>query len=358
MMNEIAGPIPHVRKIAVLRANRLGDFIAGLPALEALRATYATAEIVLLGSEWHVPFLRERPGPVDRVVAIPAEWDPISGVRHGQPTPALDRVIAALADEQFDLAIQMHGGGRNSNPLISRLGARYAVGLRAPDAPPLDRWVPYVFYQHEVLRALEVVALVGAVTSHLEPRVAVTAADLAAAGAVVPETGEPLAALHPGASDSRRYWPVEKFAAVGDALADLGAHVVVTGTEDERALADGVVATMHGAAQNLCGRLSLNALTGLLSRCRVMVANDTGPLHLAEAVGAATVGIYWCGNVITFGPLTRARRRPAISWRIHCPECGADTTSRRCAHQSSFVADVPTEEVISSAVELFSASPP
>jgi ADP-heptose:LPS heptosyltransferase len=292
------------------------------------------------------------------VVAIPAEWDPISGVQHGQPTPALDEVMAALAREQFDLAIQIHGGGRNSNPLILRLGARHTVGLRAPDAPPLDRWIPYVFYQHEVLRALEVVALVGAVPVQVEPRLAVTPADLSEASVVVPETEGPPAALHPGASDSRRYWPVEKFAAVGDALAALGAHVVVTGTEEERMLADGVVAAMRAPAQNLCGRLSLNALAGLLSRCRVMVANDTGPLHLAEAVGAATVGIYWCGNMITFGPLTRARRRPAISWRLHCPECGMDTTIRRCEHQSSFVADVPTDEVIASAVELFADFPP
>lgn len=63
--------VPGVRRIAVLRANVLGDFIFALPALEALRAAYPQAEIVLLAKKWHATFLQGRPGPVDRVVAVP-----------------------------------------------------------------------------------------------------------------------------------------------------------------------------------------------------------------------------------------------------------------------------------------------
>ena len=62
---------PNVRKIAVLRVNGLGDFIAAVPALEALRAAYPAAEIVLLAKDWHAAFLAGRPGPVDRVVVVP-----------------------------------------------------------------------------------------------------------------------------------------------------------------------------------------------------------------------------------------------------------------------------------------------
>src|SRR5258708_31084265 len=73
--------VPGVRKIAVLRANALGDFILTLPALEALRAAYPHAEIVLLAKKWHAAFLANRPGPVDRVVVVP----PYGGVG-GEPT--------------------------------------------------------------------------------------------------------------------------------------------------------------------------------------------------------------------------------------------------------------------------------
>jgi ADP-heptose:LPS heptosyltransferase len=345
--------VPNVRKIAVMRANQLGDFIFSLPALEALQATYTQAEIVLLGRKWHADFLKHRPGPVDRVAAIPPVWDNRVGLGDKESDPDLDRFFEELRQEHFDLALQMHGGGLNSNPFILNLGARFTAGLSTPDAAPLDRSTPYIYYQSEIMRLLEVVALVGAnETPSLEPRLSVTQADLTESLEVVPDRDRPLVALHPGATDPRRHWPAEKFALTGDALAKAGARVVVTGTGPERALVERVIGAMECPAQNLCDQLSLNGLVGLLSRCKVLVTNDSGPLHLAMAVGAATVGIYWCGNLINAGPLTRARHRPALSWRLDCPECGVDCTKVRCAHTASFVADVPAEEVIESALDL------
>ncbi len=351
--------VPDVRKIAVLRVNALGDLIFSLPALEALRAAYPMAEIVLLAKDWHATFLTGRPGPVDRVVVVP----PSTGV-NGPPgieveeDPAeLERFFAAMNRERFDLAIQIHGGGRYSNPFVQRLGAKLAVGLRTPDAAPLDRWVPYIYYQSEILRYLEVVALIGATPTILEPQLMVTEHDLTEAQQVVSQTRQPLIALHPGVGDPRRQWPPEKFAAVGDALAAAGAHVVVTGTESEQQLVEAVVDTMEAEAHNLCGQLSLGGLAGLLSRCRLVVSNDSGPLHLAGAVGAATVGIYWCGNMINAGPITRSRHRPAISWRLDCPICGTDCTRATCDHRASFVADVPVEEVVAAAHDLLDSTP-
>jgi len=345
-------PVPNVRKIAVLRANGLGDYIVALPALEALRAAYPDAEIVLLGTAWHRAFLAGRPGPVDRVVLVPASRGVNGGEDAEEDPAALDRFFAEIRRERFDLALQLHGGGRHSNPLVLRLGTRVTAGLRAPDAPPLDRWLPYVYFQHEVLRYLEVVGLVGAGAVTLQPRLAVTEADLAESYRVVPETAAPLVALHPGARDPARRWPPEKFALVGDALTAAGARVVVTGAEDERDVVAAVLDAMRAEAVDACGHLSLGGLAGLLARCRVVVANDTGPRHLAEAVGAATVGIFWCFNLVNFGPLTRARHRPFVSWQLICPMCGADRSQYTCPHHPSFVAGIPAEEVAAAALEL------
>jgi ADP-heptose:LPS heptosyltransferase len=113
---------------------------------------------------------------------------------------------------------------------------------------------------------------------------------------------------------------------------------------------------MQYKAQDVCGCLSLNGLTGLLSRCSVVVSNDTGPLHLARAVGTATVGIYWCGNLITAGAMTRKFHYPAISWRLNCPVCDVDCTRSRCEHTASFVDDVSTQEVTASALDLLQSS--
>src|SRR5690606_3144459 len=127
-----------IRKIAVLRANAIGDYIFALPALSALAATYPEAELVLLAKAWHHEFLRRRPGPVSRVIVVP----PSRGVNGDEATvenkAELLEFFAAMQRERFDLAIQMHGGGRYSNPFTAALGARLSVGLRADDAPALE----------------------------------------------------------------------------------------------------------------------------------------------------------------------------------------------------------------------------
>lgn len=126
----------------------------------------------------------------------------------------------------------------------------------------------------------------------------------------------------------------------------------MTGAGDERHRVRAVVEGMRAGARDLAGRLSRNGLAGLLARCDVVVSNDSGPLHLAGAVGTATVGIYWCFNHVTAGPMTTTRHRAAITWRVSCPVCGIDRSRMGCPHHPSFVADVAVEEVITSAVDL------
>ena len=352
--DELPALVPGVRKIAVLRASRLGDLVVALPALAALRDAYPDAEITLLGWPWHVEFLARRPSPVDRVVVVPVA----AGVRE-EPGEREDEVELAdffrrMAREEFDLGIQLHGGGRHSNPFVRRLGARLTAGLCAEDATPLDRFARYVYYQPEVLRWLEVVSLVGARPRDVRPSLAVTSADVDEAERALAGLPRPFALLHPGAVDPRRRWPALKFALVGDALARAGATVLVTGGPEEGSLVAEVRAAMREACVTFAGRLTLNGFAGLLSLADVVVANDTGPRHLAEAVGTPTVGVYWCGNVINAGPVTRGRHRPAISWRLECPVCGVDCTRDSCLHSASFVAEVEADEVIASALELLS----
>lgn len=358
LSGDIGTRIPSVERIAVLRANALGDYLFAVPALDALRAAYPRSEIVLLGADWHHRLLTGRPGPVDRVVPVP----PSPGINdpHGEATedPAkLAAFFMRMKAEQFDLAVQMHGGGRNSNPFVRRLGARCSAGLRAPDAAPLERNLPYVYYQHEIVRLLEVVGLVGAGPVSLEPTIALTRDDVQEADEALGRRGEPFVVLHPGATDPRRRWPADRFAAVGDALWTAGLSVVVSGSGAEAPLVAEVMARMSAPATPLVDAVGIGGLAAVCARSRLVVSNDTGPRHLAQAVGTPTVAVYWCGNLVTAGPLTRRRHRPHISWTVHCPVChascvGTGDDAGRCGHDPSFVASVPVAPVVADALEL------
>ncbi|TCB99547.1 glycosyltransferase family 9 protein [Micromonospora zingiberis] len=360
LLTPAAGRVPDVARIAVLRANALGDFIFVLPALDALRSAYPQAEVVLLGAPWHAQLWRDRPGPVDRVLVVPAAPG-IRAAGSGEPEASMVDFLAAARAERFDLALQLHGGGANSNPLVAALGARVSAGLRAEDAPPLDRWLRYVYYQPEVIRYLEAVALVGAPATTITPTLAVTEADRAEAAAVLGEPTRPRVALHPGATDTRRRWPAERFAEVARTLHADGYEVLVTGTPAEQDVVDRVVAAAGVPVRPQVGTLSLGGLVGCYADCELVISNDTGPLHLAAAVGTPTVGIFWVGNLITTATALRGRHRPITSWTVHCPVCGVDCTpgiyphrpgDGECPHRDSFVTDVPVAEVLEAAREL------
>jgi ADP-heptose:LPS heptosyltransferase len=269
---------------------------------------------------------------------------------------AVARFLVEQRSRCYDLAVQLHGGGGHSNPFVRALGAGLSVGARDRGAPPLDRDVPYAVTQHEVLRLLEVVALAGARTAVLEPALAVTPRDLAAAAAVLPDDGRPLVGLHLGASDPRRRWPVPSFAAVADDLAARGARVVLVGSGPDDARAGRALrAAVRTPVVDLVDRLTLPALTGLLAGCSLVVANDSGPRHLAAAVGAPTVGVFLAPNALSAGPLTASRARIAVSYRTRCPVCEQDQRQSRCVHDASLVADVAVEEVLQHARELYDA---
>ncbi|HWJ95257.1 MAG TPA: glycosyltransferase family 9 protein, partial [Telluria sp.] len=153
-----------------------------------------------------------------------------------------------------------------------------------------------------------------------------------------------------------RCWPPEAFAAVGDALAACGAVVAINGSAAEAPLARRVAGGMRAQALDLSGRLSLGGLCGLLERAALVVANDTGPLHLALAIGTPCVGIFWLTNLIDGTPLRQHLLHAALSLRVHCPVCGLPNIAERCPHDVSFVDDVTVEQVTSMATSLLRAA--
>jgi ADP-heptose:LPS heptosyltransferase len=353
-------PVPGVRRIVVLRANGLGDYVVAQPALAALRAAYPDAAITLVTSPPVAALLAGRPAPVDEVLAAPR----VAGVR-GEPGPdgppddppeVVEAFCAALRERRFDLGVQLHGGGGNANPLLLRFGARVTAGSRAPGAAPLDRTVPWTDFQHDLLRWLEVVSLVGAPPVGLRPRVAVTAADRAVADDALDGVGDgPLVAVHPGATDPRRRWPSYRLGELGAELDARGARVVLLGGPGDAALVAEIRAGLGdaaGRAVDLAGRLTLPGMVGVLERADLFVGNDSGPRHLAEAVGTATVGVFTRANLVDVAPLFRARHRVLVSWASRCAACGGDYLVSACGCGATVLGDVEVDAVLAAAREL------
>lgn len=362
-VGPVLATFPDVSRIAVLRGGGLGDLLFALPAVSALAAAYPAATVTLLGTPGHVELLENTAGPVGDVRVLPTA----EGVRPGVEDPAeVESFFRMMRKEEFDLAVQVHGGGRFSNPFLLRLGARHTVGLQTPDAAPLERNLPYRYYQHEPLRGLEVAGLAGAPPVELEARITPLERHAVDVGVLLQELGaarRPLVAVHPGATDPRRRWPARYFGEVAAACAADGCQVLVVGSAEDQDLADSVVAAA-GSAQvtSLAGKLSLGALAALLHRCTVLLGNDSGPRHLAQALGTPTVGLYWIGNLINAGPLGRGLHRAQLSWVTRCTVCGSDLTqvgwtAARCAHDMSLLTDIRPTAVHADVRDLTATSP-
>jgi lipopolysaccharide heptosyltransferase II len=130
--------------------------------------------------------------------------------------------------------------------------------------------------------------------------------------------GRPCVILHPGANWSHKRWAPERFAALGDRLAERHAvHVVITGGPDDQGLVEQVARTMHQPAIVLAGRTTLRQFGGCVAQANLVIANDTGVLHLAAALSRPLIALYGPTSPALTGPLGDAQRIVVI----HHPDC-------------------------------------
>jgi ADP-heptose:LPS heptosyltransferase len=311
-----------VRRIAVFRALFLGDLMLAVPALRALRAGFPDAEITLIGLPWAEAFWRRFPRYVDRFVEF-AGYPGINEVPIDPPR--IERFLAEQQAHGYDVVIQMHGSGATSNPFALALGGRVTIGHYQDSPPPgLTAGLPYPDDKHEVHRNLGLVALLGCPADDTRLEFPLLASDRSEAARLLPPRARQarmLVGMHTGASASSRRWPPHYFAQAGDTLAHrYGAQVVLTGGPDETDIAADVARRMTTRPIDLSGQTSLGGLAAVLNRLDLFLTNDTGPAHIAYALGTPSVTLFGPIDPYRWAPLDQ-RIHLALRRAVECSPC-------------------------------------
>jgi ADP-heptose:LPS heptosyltransferase len=210
----------------------------------------------------------------------------------------------------------MHGDGNVSNGFVAALGARLSLGYRRGADDRLSFSMLYERSQRRISCWLRLVSALGAPVDDRRLEFVPTRTDEQQATALLAglrssETAPwPLVALHAGAKDPARRWQPERFAAIGDALAErFGARIILTGSAGERAITSAVQRMMRHPALDLAGATELGPFAALLRRVDLLVSNDTGASHLAAATATPSVVLFGPSRPEEWAPLDRERHR-------------------------------------------------
>lgn len=298
------GQWQQAKRILCIRLDYLGDVLMSTPAIRALKQTMRDSHVTLLTSSSGAAAARFIP-EIDDTIEYAAPWlkSPAAHAPHADLA-----MIEKLAQGRFDAAVIFTVYSQNPLP-AAMLCYLAGIPLRLAHCREnpyrlLTHWVPdpepESRVRHEVRRQLDLVASVDACTDdeHLSFRVPTT--DTARIWACLQKAGvhagQPWVVLHPGATAQSRRYPPQHWTQVARRLsASLGCPLIFTGSAEEAALVEEISGGVPNA-HSLAGRLDLGQLAALIALAPVLVSNNTGPAHIAAAVGTPVVDLYALTN--------------------------------------------------------------
>jgi lipopolysaccharide heptosyltransferase I len=323
--------------ILIVRLGALGDVVHAIPAAAAIRAAMPDARIDWLVESKHRPLL-DLVTVIDRVVTL-----------DGRTIRAWVDVVRRLRHGQYDVALDLQGLMKSA-VLARASGAARVAGfsiwhLREKGARPFysETSAADDGIEHVIQKNLQLLRVVGIESSAV--RFPIADVPSAAVDAVRADIGErPFALINPGAAWPNKRWPPERFGEVVEFLRDVrGLASLVLWGPGEEALARAVIEASHGAARQ-APATAIADLVALARAASLVVSGDTGPLHIAAAVGTPAVAI--------FGPTNPARNGPwapddvTVSRYERC-ECHYE---RKC-HQAEWCLDSVRVAEVTAAIQ-------
>jgi heptosyltransferase-1 len=324
-------------RILLIKLSSLGDVIHALPTLEALRSLYPQGHITWLVEDTYAPVLAGHPA-LDEVWPVPRPR--LRNGRFLENAREVFQVARRLREEPFDLVIDLQGLLKSAFWVALARGGRKVGYDRTREFSYLaltERLAPFDPEEHALWRYLNVARHLGAPAAPPRFRLGLRLPeDLSH---LLPETLQSLAILHPGARWPTKLWPAAHWARLAEWLArDKGFQVVITGSPGDRDLAREIVAQAEVPLLDLSGRTSLAELAALFQKARLAVTTDTGPMHLAAALGKPVVAL--------FGPTAPWRTGPfgegheIVRLELPCSPC-----FRRQCTEPRCLTDLPVSAV-------------
>jgi heptosyltransferase I len=319
-------------KILIVKLSAIGDVLHTLPALCALRRHWPAARIDWVVEAAAADLVNGHPD-LDRVIVSRRKaWvrDLKDRVRRAGALAEIRRFIVELRQTRYDLVLDFQALLKSALVVALARGRRkvgFGRGLEHMEHSYhvlTERIPPPSMEVHALARNLMMVRALGVPVSEVAYHLPVTDADRTAVEKMLKEIGidggRSLIAINPVAQWPTKLWPEERFALLADRLLERDdVSVLFTGGSGDRPVVERILGAMKRPALDLTGRTSLKQLAALYQRARLVVSTDTGPMHLAAAVGTPVVALFgptapW--RTGPFGPGHRIVRAP-----VHCAPC-------------------------------------
>ncbi len=359
-------------RVVVIRFDEIGDLILTLPFLRELRRSIPNARIALVIRPALVNLVELCPH-IDSVIA----FTPKFGFRPGRLKALFDlrRQVAAALGATPELGILPRFDADFSRGLLALLatGAQKRIAFSESVTPEksqadagTDQFLthaikPLCSDMHELKRNLSLLTSLGAKVGSDHLQLYLSQEDKNKADALLAHSanGTMWVGLCAGASTERKRWPAERFVAVGRFITDNypNAAVVVVGGPGDHKVGEQIVQNLQGRGLNVAGNLTLRETAAVLARCGLYVGNDTGPMHIAAAVGVPVVAVYAdpaLPNLASNSIHTAARFDPwGVAYRTVIPSAGAPTVTGANASAASKITAVTVEQVIQAIEEVW-----
>jgi heptosyltransferase I len=344
-------------RILLIKLSALGDVIQTLPTLEALREAYPRAEITWLVEEAAAPLLADHPALDVLLVSRRRSW--LAAWRQKEPLAnawqEFRSLVQSLRRRPYDLVIDLQGLLKSAFWTFLARSPRKVGFDRTREYSYLtltERLPPYNPDEHAVQRYLRLAQHLGAAGEPVRFRLSLPVEAGKNLESLWLEKSGPLIVMHPGTRWPTKHWPPESFASLADSLiGERRAKVVFTGSPADRALISHIRSLMTLPAVDLSGRTDLKALARLFYQAEVAVTTDTGPMHLAAAVGTPVVAVFGPTAPWRTGPFGPQHR--VVRTDLSCSPC-----FRRQCPNPKCLTDLGVPEVLAAVNDLLDQGDP